>query len=148
MKILVTTEPFNPWLFLHEHEQSLMQLYGKTGAIATFVGKTRDFNAGEQVSTLFLEHYPVMTEKCLQACVETAEQRWALADCLIVHRVGTLQPGETIILIAVWAMHRQAAFAGCQFLLEALKTKVPFWKRETLVGERQRWVEESSHPSS
>lgn len=141
MKIIISTEPFNPWLFLHDYEQTLTQLHGKTGAVATFVGTMRDFNDGKQVKTLFLEHYPGMTEKCLCAFAETAKQRWAIADCLIIYRIGTLQPGETIVLIAVWTEHRQTAFAACQFLLEALKTEVPFWKRETLVGEEQRWVQ-------
>lgn len=140
MKVIVTTDLFNPWSFLHEYEQTLTQLHGKMGAIATFVGTTRDFNDGEQVTTLFLEHYPSMTEKYLYTLMDTAKQRWAIADSLIVHRVGTLQPGETIVLIAVWATHRQPAFAGCQFLLEALKKEAPFWKRETLGNGEQRWV--------
>lgn len=140
MRVIVTADPFNPWSFLHEYEQTLTQLHGKMGAIATFVGTTRDFNDGEQVTTLFLEHYPNMTEKYLYMLMDTAKQRWAIADSLIVHRAGTLQPGETIVLIAVWATHRQPAFAGCQFLLEALKKEAPFWKRETLSNGEQRWV--------
>lgn len=144
MPVIIASKPFDPWSALADYEQTLTLLQGKMGAVATFVGTTRDFNASEQVKTLFIEHYAGMTEKYLQATTETAMQRWLIGECLIIHRVGTLQPGETIVLIAVWATHRHPAFASCQFLLETLKTKAPFWKCETLIDGNRRWLKGES----
>lgn len=140
MNVVITTEPFNPWTYLQNHEQTFILNHNKIGATATFVGTVRDLNQDAKIHSLFLEHYPGMTEKYLYSLSEPAHQQWDIVESLIVHRVGTLYPGETIVLIAVWATHRQPALAACQFLLEALKAKAPFWKRERLVGKEHRWV--------
>ncbi|WP_248750251.1 molybdopterin synthase catalytic subunit MoaE [Pseudomonas sp. MWU15-20650] len=111
------------------------------GAVATFVGYVRDINQGDPVSELFLEHYPGMTERSLQLIVDQAHERWPLQRVSIVHRVGALKVGEPIVFVGVASEHRQAAFDACAFLMDYLKTRAPFWKRErTPTGER--WVEE------
>ncbi|OAD22628.1 molybdopterin synthase, large subunit [Candidatus Thiomargarita nelsonii] len=98
--------------------------------------------SGETVQSMFLEHYPGMTEKYLHSISETALQRWSLLDALIIHRVGEMQPGDTIVLVAAWAGHRAPAFEACRFLIEQLKSRAPFWKRESL-DEGIRWVEKN-----
>ncbi|MEN8216602.1 MAG: molybdenum cofactor biosynthesis protein MoaE [Pseudomonadota bacterium] len=137
MKVEVTENEFNPWTSLQAYEDTLVAQHGKCGAVATFVGTMRD--EGKTVQRLFLEHYPGMTEKYLHGISETALQRWDILDTLIIHRVGEMLPGDTIVLVAAWAGHRAPAFDACRFLIEELKSKAPFWKRET-VGEGARWV--------
>nr|WP_145930895.1 molybdenum cofactor biosynthesis protein MoaE [Acidihalobacter prosperus] len=117
---------------------------GRVGATAAFVGTMRDFNVGDGVSELFLEHYPGMTERELGLIVGEAEVRWPLVDTLVIHRVGRLLPGEPIVLTAAWSAHRAAAFEACRHLMEALKQRAPFWKRETLGDGRSRWVEQNT----
>lgn len=110
------------------------------GAVATFVGYVRDINQGDQVSELFLEHYPGMTERSLQRIVDLAQARWPLQRVTLIHRVGVLKVGEPIVFVGVASEHRQAAFDACAFLMDYLKTRAPFWKREqTPAGER--WVD-------
>jgi molybdopterin synthase catalytic subunit len=115
---------------------------GKTniGGIASFVGLVRDIAGGERVAAMTLEHYPGMTERELAAIEEEARRRWPLDAVLIIHRHGRLAPGERIVMVATASAHREAAFASCHFLIDWLKTKAPFWKREeTPAGER--WVD-------
>ncbi|QKS28439.1 MAG: Molybdopterin synthase catalytic subunit [Accumulibacter sp.] len=112
----------------------------RIGALASFVGLVRDVSGGAGVSEMSLEHYPGMTEKALAAIVGEALQRWSLIDVLVIHRVGRLLPTEQIVLVAVAAAHRAEAFAGCEFIMDYLKTRAPFWKRE-LTPEGARWVE-------
>ncbi len=140
MSIEVTTKPFNPWARLQAHETSLNSHSGKYGAVATFVGTMRDSNEGDLVQTMWLEHYPGMTEKYLEKISQTAFQRWKIIDSLIIHRVGEMHPHDTIVLVAAWAEHRAPAFEACRYLIEELKHHAPFWKRETL-REGSRWVE-------
>lgn len=114
------------------------------GGLCSFVGLVRDLHpdAGETpgtVRTLTLEHYPGMTERQLEAIEAEARARWPLRACLIVHRHGTLAPGDRIVLVACASAHREAAFAACQFLMDWLKTKAPFWKLEQ-TGDGDRWV--------
>ncbi|WP_333844593.1 molybdopterin synthase catalytic subunit MoaE [Pelomicrobium sp.] len=112
----------------------------KIGAVATFVGLMRDVNQGEPVQGMVLEHYPGMTEKALEDIVAQAKGRWDLIDVRVVHRVGALKPGNRIVLVAVASAHRGDAFAACEFIMDYLKTRAPFWKKEeTPAGER--WVE-------
>lgn len=110
------------------------------GAIVTFVGKVRNINEGSQVSDLTLEHYPGMTESVLTQLEEQARERWPLNHVTIIHRVGTMQQGEQIVFIGVSSAHRKAAFAACEFLIDFLKTKAPFWKLESGVAG-QHWVD-------
>jgi molybdopterin synthase catalytic subunit len=110
------------------------------GAVASFVGVCRDRNDGEAVATMTLEHYPGMTEKALEKIVEEALTRWKILDVTVVHRVGELEPTDQIVLVVVSGAHRGEAFAACEFLMDYLKTRAPFWKKEqTPAGAR--WVE-------
>ncbi|MBA1322595.1 molybdopterin synthase catalytic subunit MoaE [Pseudomonas plecoglossicida] len=110
------------------------------GAVVSFVGYVRDFNDGREVAGMFLEHAPGMTEKALAKIVVEAEQRWPLLKVEVLHRIGTLQPGEPIVFVGVASAHRQAAFDGCNFIMDYLKTRAPFWKKET-TDDGPRWVE-------
>ena len=112
----------------------------RVGAVATFVGVVRDLNDSAQVSTLTLEHYPGMTEKALAHIVDDAKQRWDIYDALVIHRVGPLSPSDQIVLVAVTSAHRGESFAACQFIMDYLKTRAPFWKKEQ-TPEGERWVE-------
>ncbi|MBV6286482.1 molybdopterin synthase catalytic subunit MoaE [Pseudomonas aegrilactucae] len=110
------------------------------GAVVAFVGYVRDFNEGRDVAGMFLEHYPGMTEKALGKIVVEAEQRWPLLKVQVLHRIGALQPGEPIVFVGVASEHRQAAFEACDFIMDYLKTRAPFWKKEQ-TREGPRWVE-------
>ena len=136
MTVRVQTEDFDVGA-----EISQLRIARKdVGAVVSFVGQVRDINEGYAVSQLTLEHYPVMTEKSLACIIEQAKERWDMFDALIIHRVGTLQPTEQIVLVAVSGAHRGEAFKACEFVMDYLKTEAPFWKKEvTLSGER--WVE-------
>jgi molybdopterin synthase catalytic subunit len=112
----------------------------RVGAVAAFVGLVRDINDAAAVSTLTLEHYPGMTEKALARIVDEAKSRWNVYDALVIHRVGELKPTDQIVLVVVTGAHRGEAFAACEFIMDYLKTRAPFWKKEqTPAGER--WVE-------
>jgi molybdopterin synthase catalytic subunit len=115
---------------------------GKTniGGITSFVGLVRDIAGGDRVAAMTLEHYPGMTERELAAIEEEARRRWPLDAVLIIHRYGRLAPGERIVMVATAAAHREAAFASCHFLIDWLKTKAPFWKREE-TPDGERWVD-------
>lgn len=108
-----------------------------TGAVATFTGKVR--KEGD-LAALTLEHYPQMTEREIGRIVDDANARWPLMGVTVIHRVGRLLPGDNIVLVAVAAKHRHAAFEACQFLMDYLKTRAPFWKEEER-GGRAQWVE-------
>ena len=112
----------------------------RVGAVATFVGVVRDLNDGAAVSTLTLEHYPGMTEKALEAIVAQARERFDILDALVVHRVGELRPTDAIVLVAVTSSHRGEAFDGCRFVMDFLKTRAPFWKKEA-TPDGPRWVD-------
>lgn len=112
----------------------------KIGAIASFIGLMRDVNDGEAISAMTLEHYPGMTEQALEEIVDQARKRWELIEVLVIHRVGRLAPTDQIVLVAVAGAHRGEAFAACEFIMDYLKTRAPFWKKEeTPAGGR--WVE-------
>jgi molybdopterin synthase catalytic subunit len=112
----------------------------RVGAVVTFVGAVRDLNDGADVSAMELEHYPGMTEQSIAAIIGQAMRRWALFDALVIHRVGPLKPMEQIVLVATTAAHRGEAFAGCEFIIDYLKTEAPFWKKET-TPQGERWVD-------
>lgn len=112
----------------------------KIGAIASFVGVVRDVNEGDSVSTLTLEHYPGMTEKSIESIIDEARGRWQVLDALVVHRIGTLQPTDQIVLVIVASAHRGDAFAACEFIMDYLKTRAPFWKKE-ITPQGSRWVD-------
>ncbi len=145
MTVQLRATPFDPWQELSEYQTQLAQA-GQYGATAVFVGTLRDFNEGEWVQAMTLEHYPGMTEKYLQTIAGEAARRWAILDSLIVHRYGALIPNDSIVLVAVWSAHRAAAFDACRYLIEELKTRAPFWKQETLAAG-VRWVQHNTPAS-
>jgi molybdopterin synthase catalytic subunit len=112
----------------------------RVGAIAAFVGTVRDVNADAAVVAMTLEHYPGMTEKALADIEAEARARWPLFDVLVIHRVGELRPLDQIVLVAVTAAHRGEAFAACEFIIDYLKTRAPFWKKEA-TPDGARWVD-------
>lgn len=133
--ISVQTEDFS---LSQEYEQ--LAAGSEAGAIVTFIGKVRDFNQGDSVQGLSLEHYPGMTEKALTEIVEQAKGRWPLLQVKVIHRVGDLKLGDQIVFVGVSSAHRNAAFESCEFIMDYLKTKAPFWKKEQ-VNDSSRWVD-------
>ncbi|MDX1805060.1 MAG: molybdenum cofactor biosynthesis protein MoaE [Alcanivorax sp.] len=122
--------PAAPWQWLHDA--------GLSGAQVQFCGQVRDEQG--RVEALHLEHYPGMTEQVLRAILEQAELKWPLNGAWVVHRVGTMAVGEDIVQVAVSATHRHDAFQACAFIMDLLKTRAPFWKKE-LIGGRWHWVD-------
>ncbi len=110
------------------------------GAVASFIGIVRDINDADEIRSMTLEHYPGMTERSLTAIVDEAKRRWDLHDVLVIHRVGELKPTDQIVLVAVSSAHRGEAFAACHFVMDYLKTRAPFWKKER-TPQGERWVE-------
>lgn len=110
------------------------------GAVVIFVGKVRELSVQKKIHGLVIEHYPGMTEKSLRAIAEQAQQRWALQSWRIIHRVGSLQLGDKIVLVGASSRHREDAFAAAEFMMDFLKNSAPFWKKE-LTDEGEIWVE-------
>lgn len=111
------------------------------GGVATFIGKVRGEVQGVPLVSMTLEHYPGMTETELESIETEAQERFRLSASLIIHRVGELKPGDNIVLVAACAPHRQDAFLGAEFLMDYLKTRAPFWKKETLANGSSEWVD-------
>ena len=136
MGVYVQTEDFDVGAELNKMRAD----NAKIGAIVSFVGLVRDLNENAEVSEMVLEHYPAMTQKSLEDIVQQAKQRWDIYDALVIHRVGRLLPTDQIVLVATTSAHRVDAFAACEFIMDYLKTRAPFWKKEqTETGSR--WVE-------
>jgi molybdopterin synthase catalytic subunit len=136
MAVRVQQQAFDPG-------QELNALHAENrgvGAVVSFVGYVRDFNDGREVGGMFLEHFPGMTEKALSKVIDEAGQRWPLLSVEVIHRVGRLEPGEPIVFVGTCSAHRQAAFDACNFVIDYLKTRAPFWKKED-TSEGARWVE-------
>lgn len=112
----------------------------RIGAVACFIGLVRDLNEENHIYGMELEHYPGMTEKALENITSLAKQRWNIADALIIHRVGALQPTDQIVLVATSGIHRGEVFASCEFIMDYLKTQAPFWKKEQ-TDTGTRWVD-------
>ena len=119
----------------------VVQGNASVGGVVSFIGLMRDLNQGDEVDTMTLEHYPGMTERALAAIVDEAGQRWELEAVRVVHRVGEIRPQDPIVLVAVASAHRGEAFRACGFIIDYLKTRAPFWKRECTRDGRERWVE-------
>ncbi len=145
MTIRITPFPFNPWQEVAGYQQSYLGLEqaGQFGATASFVGTMRDFNEGVEIQAMELEYYPGMTEKYLRIITEEAKCRWPILNCLVIHRYGYLRPNEPIVLVAVWSAHRAAALEACHYLVEEMKARAPFWKKEILASST-RWVERNT----
>ena len=139
MPVRVQTADFD----LSEEVRLLRAGRPEVGAVVTFVGTVRDMNEGASVAELELEHYPGMTEKALEDIVARACARFHLADALVVHRVGPMQPLEQIVLVVTLSAHRSEAFAGCEFIMDYLKSEAPFWKKEQ-TPDGARWVDARS----
>jgi molybdopterin synthase catalytic subunit len=136
MTVRVQTEDFD----IGAEIAALCRANPKVGAIASFIGVVRDVNEGDTVSEMTLEHYPGMTEKAIEEIVTQARGRWSIYDALVIHRVGTLKPTDRIVLVVVTSGHRGDAFAACEFIMDYLKTRAPFWKKEK-TGAGARWVQ-------
>ena len=136
MTVRITTEDFDAG-------REIAALRGndrRVGAVASFIGTVRDVNEGASVKAMSLEHYPGMTEKALQAIVDEARGRFDILDAIVIHRVGDLAPADQIVLVAVTSAHRGDAFDACRFIMDYLKTRAPFWKRED-TSSGARWVD-------
>lgn len=144
MRVKIFKESFNPWEEIQQFQKEFDSMSGQYGATNAFVGTMRDFNVGDNVKAMRLEYYPEMTEKQLSIIVNEAMLKWRIIDVLLVHRVGNIFPDETIVLVAVWSSHRGDAFDGGRYIMEALKSKAPFWKKEILVSNKERWVNANS----
>jgi molybdopterin synthase catalytic subunit len=142
VKVEIRETGFEPYAELARYQAEL-NIDGQYGACATFIGSMRDFNEGDSVQSMVLEYYPGMTEKYLEKISTEAIECWDLLDSLIIHRVGEMNPADPIVLVAVWSAHRAAAFDACRHLMEDLKSKAPFWKKETLT-DGERWVEKNT----
>ena len=123
--------------------QALRDSGSGTGAIATFTGLVRDSGDLKGVKGLFLEHYPGMTEQVIGGLIEQASERWDVRQARVIHRVGSLALGEQIVFVGVCSAHRGDAFAACEFIMDALKTSAPFWKKE-ITGDSEHWVEQKA----
>ena len=135
-RVAVQTEDFD----LSTEIAALRASDKRVGAVCSFVGTVRDRNAGDQVATLELEHYPGMTEKAIEAMVDAAMARFDIFAARVIHRVGLLQPLDQIVMVAVTSAHRGESFQACEFLMDYLKTQAPFWKKEETPGGA-RWVD-------
>lgn len=142
MKVVIREQAFDPYQETIAYQATLPQ--GKYGGVVTFVGTMRDFNDGHSVSEMFLDHYPGMTEKHIIQVCEEAAANWEVQDIFVVHRVGAIKPPEAIVLVAVWSAHRAMAFDACRHVINYLKERAPFWKRETTLSGEQRWVEHNT----
>jgi molybdopterin synthase catalytic subunit len=136
MKILVQREDFD----CGAEMEAVARGNPEVGAVAAFAGLVRDVNDDAAVRTMTLEHYPGMTERAIAKIVEEARQRWSMIDCTVIHRFGELKPTDRIVLVVVASGHRGDAFAACEFIMDYLKTRAPFWKKEQTPGGA-RWVE-------
>ncbi len=116
---------------------------GRVGAMAAFCGVVRDQYQTNTVSNLELEHYPGMTERSIESVLDRAAERWPLDALVVVHRVGSLAPGDQIVLVLATSSHRQAALEACTYVIDLLKTEAVFWKREVLPSGA-RWIESTS----
>lgn len=143
MHILIRHSPFDPWQELVEYQNNPARPISAFGATAVFVGTMRDYNENEDVREMTLEHYPEMTERHLQSICNTAQDKWDIIDALVIHRVGLVRPGNPIVLVAVWSKHRKQAYEANRFIMEDLKSKAPFWKKERLL-QGERWVEQNT----
>lgn len=136
MKISVQRQDFN----LQQETELLRQESGSVGAIVTFTGLVRDFDHDTTIASLFLEHYPGMTEASLEQISVQACTRWKIINSTIIHRVGELHASEQIVFVGVSSQHRQDAFAACEFIMDYLKTQAPFWKKSR-DEKGEHWLE-------
>jgi len=130
------------------HRLDAFQPSHSAGAVVSFTGLVRDASHGQAVRAMTLEHYPGMTERHLEEICADAHARWELLEVLVIHRVGELAPGDPIVLVAVWSAHRAAAFEASRFIMEDLKSRAPFWKKELLSDGHRRVAENTPGTTS
>jgi len=140
MTVKITDRAFDPYQEIQAYQNARTANIGAAGASSIFIGTMRDFNDGVGVTGMTLDYYPGMTEKQLEKIITEAQRLWPVIDSLVIHRVGDILPHESIVLVAVWSSHRGDAFDATRYIMEALKSTVPFWKKERLVTEGERWV--------
>jgi molybdopterin synthase catalytic subunit len=145
MTIKISAEEFDPYQEIQVYQKARLANIGTVGATSIFIGTMRDFNDGVAVKGMTLEYYPGMTEKQLEKIVTEAQRQWQIIDSLVIHRVGDIMPNESIVLVAVWSSHRGDAFDASRYIMEALKSKAPFWKKELLASENERWVAKNTN---
>ena len=137
MSIRIQTEHFD----LSAELNRLRSDHRDIGAVVSFVGTVRDVNDDDGVLSMELEHYPGMTELALEEIESHARRRWDILDSIVIHRVGVLKPTDQIVLVAVASRHRGEAFRACEYMIDALKTQAPFWKKEQTAKGDVRWVQ-------
>ena len=136
-RVLIQTADFD----LSHEVAALRTGDGGVGAVCVFVGTVRERNDGDAIRTLELEHYPGMTEQSIEAMIDAAHQRFNIRAARVIHRIGLLQPQDQIVMVAVTSANRGQSFEACEFLMDYLKTRAPFWKKETAADGQQRWVD-------
>ena len=141
--IEILEQSFDPWEWAKAYQHKESELHQNFGATSVFIGTMRDFNEGDDVQAMELEHYPEMTNKHLEKIAQDAMQKWQLLDIAIAHRVGKIFPGDPIVCVVVWSTHRKEAYEANRMIMEDLKSKAPFWKKEQL-KEGSRWVEKNT----
>lgn len=143
MHIEITQDQIDPWRWIGEHEQALIKNRELSatgfGATASFVGTMRDFNLDKDIIGMELSHYPGMTEQELARLINEVIVAHPVQSVGVIHRVGNILPADTIVVVAVWASHRKAAFVACREIMEALKSRAPFWKKE-ITAKGTHWV--------
>ncbi len=142
MKIELRSDPFDPYAEIAAYQRQIGQP-GKYGGTACFIGTMRDFNEDRDVHGMTLEYYPGMTEKHIRQIYGQAAEKWKLLECLVLHRTGRVEIGETIVVVAVWSVHRGDALESCRYIIEDLKSRAPFWKKEVL-NDGEKWVEKNT----
>ncbi len=145
MQVVVQQAPFDPYAVLEAYQAAHLPA-GKYGAAVSFVGTMRDFGEQDSVTAMCLEHYPGMTEKQIEKVCRDAAVQWDVMDMLVVHRYGELHPNDPIVLVAVWSTHRSDGFDACRYIINFLKQRAPFWKREIGAAGAQ-WVESNTEDS-
>lgn len=146
MKVEIFDKSYDPWQEAQRYQKDTLE-EGKFGAMALFIGTMRDLNEGDDVASMTLEHYPEMTQKHLEKIAKDAMDKFDVLDVMLMHRVGQVFPSDPIVCVAVWSVHRTAAYDANRFVIEDLKAKAPFWKKEILEGEQEnsmRWVEKNT----
>lgn len=145
MPVHIRHAPFEPFAEVQAYQQQLEANNGfaRYGATVIFVGTMRDFNEDQQVSSMTLEYYPGMTESALEAITAEAKTNWPILDSLVIHRVGDISLNDSIVVVAVWSAHRAAAYSANRYIMEALKSRAPFWKKE-ITQKGSKWVQNNT----
>jgi molybdopterin synthase catalytic subunit len=136
LRVRVQQEDFD----VGELQRELLQGSHEEGSVASFTGYVRASNGGRRLAAMELEHYPGMTERSIEDIIDQAAVRWSLIAATVVHRTGALQPGDRIVWVGAASAHREASFSACEFIMDYLKTRAPFWKRE-VSDDGASWVE-------